>query len=87
MNLYAAYHATAPAMVDASATVLSAGPIDVIDNVDLAPRIPVQPGDRIEVCGEMVHDPGKLPIVHWTHHDPANRHPGGFIRFRGRLYA
>ncbi|MGA7571894.1 MAG: DUF3465 domain-containing protein [Candidatus Aquilonibacter sp.] len=64
------------------------GPIDVIDNVDLAPRVPVEPGDQIEVCGEMVHDPGKpVPIVHWTHHDPAHRHPDGFIRFRGQVYA
>lgn len=63
------------------------GPIDVIDNVDLAPAVPVQPGDRIEVRGEMVHDPGREPIVHWTHHDPAHRHPDGFIRYRGLVYA
>lgn len=64
------------------------GPIDVIDNVDLAPRVPVQPGDQIEVRGEMVRDRGKaVPIVHWTHHDPAHRHADGFIRFRGRVYA
>lgn len=63
------------------------GPIDVIDNVDLAPQVPVHPGDRIEVCGEMVRDPGREPVVHWTHHDPENRHPGGFIRFQGRVYA
>jgi hypothetical protein len=64
-----------------------AGPIDVVDNVDIAPRIPVSPGDRIEVRGEMVHDPGKIPVVHWTHHDPTARHPDGFIRFQGRNYA
>jgi len=66
----------------------AAGPIQVVDNVDLAPRVPVLPGDQIEVCGEMVHDPGKsVPIVHWTHHDPAHKHPDGFIRYRGRVYA
>ncbi len=64
-----------------------AGPIDVVDNVDLAPHVPVRPGDRIEVRGEMVHDPGRDPVVHWTHHDPAHRHPDGFIRFQGRVYA
>jgi hypothetical protein len=66
----------------------ASGPIEVIDNIDLAPRVPVQPGDRIEVCGEEVTDPGKsTPIVHWTHHDPAHHHPDGFIRFRGQVYA
>ena len=64
-----------------------AGPIEVVDNVDIAPRCPVQVGDRIEVRGEMVHDRGRPPIVHWTHHDPGNQHPGGFIRLRGRVYA
>ena len=65
----------------------ASGPLEVVDNVDIAPRCPVRPGDRVEVSGEMVHDPGKPPIVHWTHHDPSNRHPGGFIRLHGKLYA
>lgn len=64
-----------------------AGPVDIIDNVGIAPRVPVSPGDRIEVRGEMVHDPGKEPIVHWTHHDPGGVHEDGFIRYRGRVYA
>jgi hypothetical protein len=63
------------------------GPVEVVDNVDIAPRCPVHVGDRVEVCGVMEHDRGKPPVVHWTHHDPAARHPGGFIRLRGRLYA
>ncbi len=64
-----------------------AGAVEIVDNVGIAPRVPVQPGDRIEVRGEMVHDPGRIPIVHWTHHDPQGRHPDGFIRLRGRVYA
>ena len=65
----------------------SAGPLEVVDNVDVAPRCPVRPGDRIEVNGEMVHDRGRPPVVHWTHHDPCGTHPGGFIRLHGKLYA
>ena len=65
----------------------TSGPVDVIDNVALAPRVPVQPGDQIDVRGELVRDAGKAPIVHWTHHDPAHRHPDGFIRLRGQVYA
>jgi hypothetical protein len=65
----------------------SAGELEVVDNVSIAPRCPVRCGDRIEICGQMVHDPGRLPVVHWTHHDPAHEHASGFIRLRGRLYA
>ncbi len=64
-----------------------AGPVRVVDNTGIAPRVPVQPGDRIEVRGEMVHDPGRIPIVHWTHHDPQGKHTGGFIELRGHYYA
>jgi hypothetical protein len=64
-----------------------AGPVEIVDNVRIAPRVPVQPGDRISVRGEMVHDRGRPPIVHWTHHDPEGRHADGFIRFRGQVYA
>jgi len=65
----------------------AAGPGRVIDNVDSAPQVPVQPGDRVIVRGELVHDPGRMPVVHWTHHDPAARHAGGFIQYQGRVYA
>jgi hypothetical protein len=61
--------------------------IRVIDNVALAPPVPVHPGDRVTIQGEEVHDAGAPPIVHWTHHDPAHRHPDGSITLRGRVYA
>ena len=59
----------------------------VVDNVSLAPRVPAHPGDRVTVQGELVHDRGGPPIVHWTHHDPRGRHPSGFIALNGRVYA
>jgi hypothetical protein len=65
----------------------AAGPLEVVDNVAIAPPCPVRQGDTVEIRGEMVHDRGRKPIVHWTHHDPAHRHADGFIRYRGRLYA
>jgi hypothetical protein len=49
--------------------------------------VPVRPGDRVTVQGEEVHDPGRPPIVHWTHHDPGHRHADGFIVLDGRTYA
>lgn len=63
------------------------GDVQVIDNVAIAPRVPVAPGDTVQVRGELVHDPGKQPIIHWTHHDPSHKHPDGFIRLAGQTYA
>ncbi len=74
-------------MHEAFNVATTAGPVEVVDNVSIAPRCPVQRGDRIDICGQMVHDRGKPPIVHWTHHDPDGRRPGGFIRLHGRVYA
>ena len=61
----------------------------VVDNVTIAPRVPAQPGDRVTVQGELIHfrHEARLPIVHWTHHDPSGRHAGGFIALGGRVYA
>ena len=61
--------------------------LEVVDNVALAPRVPVMPGDRIVVQGELVPAARRGPLVHWTHHDPAHRHQDGFIALRGRVYA
>jgi hypothetical protein len=65
--------------VDGSMTVL------VVHNLSIAPRVPVAAGDWVVLRGEYVwNDLGGL--IHWTHHDPAGRHPGGWIRCNGRLY-
>ena len=62
-------------------------PFRVIDNVTIAPRVPVRPGDHVSVKGELVHDRGQPPIVHFTHHDPWGTHEGGSIELGGRVYA
>lgn len=62
--------------------------LEIVDNIKLAPPVPVAPGDRIDVRGELVRDrKTDGPLVHWTHHDPAQRHVGGYIDFAGRRYA
>ncbi|HEY8313790.1 MAG TPA: DUF3465 domain-containing protein [Candidatus Baltobacteraceae bacterium] len=80
------YGSRSHAMHEAFNAQTAAGPVEIVDNVSLAPRVPAHSGDHIEVRGEMVHDPGRLPVVHWTHHDPQGRHADGFILLRGRLY-
>jgi len=42
-------------------------------------------GDDVTVRGEYIYDP-RGGLIHYTHRDPRNRHPGGFVRVNGRLY-
>jgi hypothetical protein len=58
----------------------------IVHNIDLAPRIDdIREGDEVRVYGEYIwNDKGGL--IHWPHHDPANRHPHGWIRHQDRLY-
>ena len=53
--------------------------------IDLAKRVPVERGDTIEFRGEYEWNE-KGGVVHWTHHDPQDRHDHGWIEFEGRRY-
>jgi hypothetical protein len=59
--------------------------IKISHNIDLAPRVPVSRGDRITFKGEYEYnDLGGA--LHWTHHDPKQWRPGGWIDHRGQRY-
>ena len=67
--------------------ILRIGTVSVLvaHNLDLAPRVPVSPGDSVELRGEYEWS-AKGGVIHWTHRDPDGRHEAGWIRLRGRLY-
>jgi hypothetical protein len=58
----------------------------VSHNIDLAPRL-----DSLRI-GDEVHFRGQYEwnqrggLVHWTHHDPAGRRIGGWLRHEDRIY-
>jgi hypothetical protein len=55
------------------------------NNVSIGRRVPVAPGDAVIVHGEYVwNDQGGL--IHFTHHDPAHTHEGGWIELTGTRY-
>lgn len=58
----------------------------VAHNIDVAPRVDsIREGDTLEFSGEYEWNP-KGGVIHWTHHDPNRRHPGGWLKHGGRVY-
>ena len=57
----------------------------VAHNIDLAPRAPVQKGDRIKIKGRYEWN-NRGGVLHWTHHDPKGKQEGGWIYADNRYF-
>lgn len=54
-------------------------------NLTIAPRVPLVAGEPVVVHGEYVWN-AEGGLIHFTHHDPARTHEGGYILYAGRRY-
>ncbi|MEL6497165.1 MAG: DUF3465 domain-containing protein [Planctomycetota bacterium] len=61
------------------------GTVLVSHNIDLAPYVPVDEGDRVLVYGQYEWN-DKGGVLHWTHHDPKKWREGGWIEHEGVKY-
>jgi hypothetical protein len=59
--------------------------IRVAHNTALAASVPLKVGSAIEAFGQLL-DTKPMPVLHWTHHDPRQQRPDGYILFNGRKY-
>jgi hypothetical protein len=58
----------------------------VSHNVDLAKRVSdLKPGDGVVFRGQYEWNE-RGGLVHWTHHDPQGKRPGGWLQHNGRTY-
>jgi len=57
----------------------------IAHDVQMAPRVPLKPGDVVTIHGEYIWNK-KGGVIHWTHHTDTARHVGGWIDFNGQRY-
>lgn len=59
--------------------------VKIAHNLDLSTRVPAIVGETVAFRGVYEFNE-KGGVVHWTHRDPDGKHPGGWVKHRGRTY-
>lgn len=58
----------------------------IAHNIDLAQRVAgLRKGDVVSFSGEYEWN-AEGGVIHWTHRDPNERHPAGWIKHNGKVY-
>lgn len=58
----------------------------IAHNIDLAPRINnLKVGDVVSFYGEYEWNP-QGGVIHWTHKDPQEKHPHGWLKHKSKIY-
>lgn len=58
----------------------------IAHNIDVAPKVAgLREGDTVAFYGEYEWNP-EGGVIHWTHRDPARRHPSGWLKHNGKTY-
>lgn len=57
----------------------------VAHNIDLAERVPLARNDLISLRGRYEWN-ARGGVIHWTHHDPEGRGPGGWVKSGSETY-
>jgi hypothetical protein len=58
----------------------------IAHNIDVAPRVVgLREGDAVAFSGEYEWN-AEGGVIHWTHRDPARRHPPGWLKHNGVTY-
>ncbi len=58
----------------------------IAHNIDIAAKIrAIREGDTVRFSGEYEWN-DKGGVIHYTHHDPKARHPGGWVEIAGKRY-